>query len=112
MTYKRHLPARGPPGWAWLGGITGVILTGFYLHSRGIRIQTYRRHARPRLTCSELERERRQARFALMPLLLAEQDALEVRRRARILAAEALLRPPPPPVYRTDSRAVRAARPL
>ena len=112
MTYKRHLPARGPPGWAWLGGITGIILTGFYLHSRGIRIQTYRRHAGLRLTCSELERERRQARFALMPLLVAEQDAAEVQRRARILAAEVLLRQPLTPVYRTDSLAVRSARPL
>lgn len=39
LIYKRHIPSRGPPGWVWLGGCAVLILSSFYLHSRGLRIR-------------------------------------------------------------------------
>lgn len=69
-------------------------------------------------SCSELERERRQARFAMMPLLLAEQDAGEVVRRRRLVEAEARAmagvpgwKPGQSP-YKTDTQASRRAAPI
>lgn len=41
IQYRRHLPKRGPPGWALLGGLAGIVLTGMLLHSKGMRIRKY-----------------------------------------------------------------------
>lgn len=67
---------------------------------------------------SELEREARQARLALLPLLQAEMDAQEVRRRTEQLAWEAKVMADRPDwvvgqsVYMADSKPARTARPL
>jgi hypothetical protein len=67
---------------------------------------------------SELERERRQARFAIMPLVLAEGDAEEVvRRRMRVEAEGRAMEGVPGWVvgqspYKTDTQATRRAVPL
>lgn len=41
IPYKRHLPSRGPPGWLWLTAFATCIGSGFYFHSRGLRIRKY-----------------------------------------------------------------------
>jgi hypothetical protein len=66
----------------------------------------------------ELEREKRQARFALMPLMLAEQDQREVAERTARLSAEAQAMSSVPgwvvgqSVYKTDTKATRTAHPV
>jgi len=120
VPYKRHLPARGPPGWVWLSGFAATIISGFYLHSRGLRIRKYPGKAmiaRIFYLFSELKREKRQARLALMPLLLAEQDRVELFRRTRMLDLEARAMKDVPgwvpgeSPYKSDSEAARSAKP-
>lgn len=66
---------------------------------------------------SELKREMRQARLALMPLLLAEQDRIELFRRTRMLDLEARAMKDVPgwvlgeSPYKSGSEAARSARP-
>lgn len=41
ISYRRHLPKRGPPGWVLLAGAMGMIISGFLLHAKGTRISRY-----------------------------------------------------------------------
>ncbi len=114
VPYRRHLPSRGPPGWVWLSGVSALILTGFYLHSRSIRIRTYPPHYivlyATVVLFREIEREKRQARLALTPLLLAENDRAQVVRRMMSQLAEARANLPDEmrQIYKTDTPATRA----
>lgn len=78
ITYRRHLPKRGPPGWLLLTGGFGVIIGGLLLHAKGVRIS------------KELDREKRQARMMLLPLFMAEGDLqyLEKVRKSHELEAK------------------------
>ena len=66
---------------------------------------------------SELEREVRQARLVLMPLLLAEEDRAEVIRRTKsqIAEAKAMFNLDPEfqsPIYKTNTAATRSVKPM
>jgi NADH dehydrogenase (ubiquinone) 1 alpha subcomplex subunit 13 len=67
IQFKRNIPVRGPPGWALLLGVTGLVGVGLYYSRLGY---VYR---------WELERERLQAQLHLEPFLQAEKDRFYIR---------------------------------
>lgn len=91
IPYQRHLPKRGPPGWALFGGMLGIMAVGWYMHQINIRIHqyTYIHMLTGVFNVSELEREKRQVRLQILPILQAEQDLeyLKAVERTRMLEA-------------------------
>ncbi|XP_072037915.1 NADH dehydrogenase [ubiquinone] 1 alpha subcomplex subunit 13-like [Amphiura filiformis] len=62
INYKRAIPKRGPSGYLLLGGVTAFCFAGFL---RLAQVNRYRRR---------VQREEREARIAIHPLIEAERD--------------------------------------
>lgn len=43
ITFKRHLPKRGPPGWLLLSGALGLTIGSMYIYMQGQEIYRYDR---------------------------------------------------------------------
>ena len=79
IPYARSLPKRGPPSWILLTGLASIVTFGFYMTYQGMCIK------------KELKREKLQARFHLLPYLLAEQDRAKWERIRERRLAEAMI---------------------
>ncbi|XP_028297705.1 NADH dehydrogenase [ubiquinone] 1 alpha subcomplex subunit 13 [Gouania willdenowi] len=77
--YKRNLPKRGLSGYSMFGIGIGIMVFGYY------RLFMWNRERR-RMQIEELE-----ARIAMMPLILAEQDRRALRMLRENLEEEAIL---------------------